>query len=96
MPFDVPIIIGLRVLGKLRNSNIMFYKTNHKTFLMFNFKTTSNMIIMVHSQFFRYNQVRQIRKILICLIVDWLLCECIKALTAGIEPDHYCVKSWFG
>gem|GEM_PF-3634542 len=28
MPFDVSIIIGYRSLGKLRNSNTMFYKTN--------------------------------------------------------------------
>jgi hypothetical protein len=31
MPFDVSIIIGLEYLGKLRNSNLMFYKTNHKS-----------------------------------------------------------------
>jgi len=29
MPFDVTIIIGLIDLSKLRNSNLMFYKTNH-------------------------------------------------------------------
>ncbi len=31
MPFDVSIIIGSEDLGKLRNSNFMFYKTNHKS-----------------------------------------------------------------
>ncbi|PWK09543.1 hypothetical protein C8D84_11179 [Psychrobacter immobilis] len=29
MPFDVSIIIGSEGFGKLRNSNLMFYKTNH-------------------------------------------------------------------
>jgi len=51
---------------------------------------------MVHSPFFRYNQVKQIRKIPICLIAVWLLCELIKALSASAEPYHYCINSWFG
>lgn len=40
MPFDVSIIMCLGMLGKLRNSNLTFYKTNHNLSNMINIKTT--------------------------------------------------------
>ncbi len=40
MPFDVSIIMGLGMLGKLRNSNLTFYKTNRKPLNIINIKTT--------------------------------------------------------
>ncbi|MGB2047805.1 MAG: hypothetical protein ACPHUC_07670 [Psychrobacter celer] len=40
MPFDVSIIMGLGMLGKLRNSNLTFYKTNRKPLKIINIKTT--------------------------------------------------------
>jgi len=51
----------------------MFDKTNHKYELYINFKTTDkrkSMTVMVSGKFFRYNQVRRIRKTLIYRLAD--------------------------
>lgn len=44
MPLDVPIIIGLKGLGKLRNSNLTFYKINRKLIYLIKYKLTDGLL----------------------------------------------------
>ena len=44
MPLNVPIIIGSKTESKLRNSNFMFYKTNHKTLYIIKYKLMDGLL----------------------------------------------------